>query len=90
VDAEQRSRLHRPCAISAAAATIHAQTFEHHDMSHHPHHHDRSASRAGSCLGAAWIDSGAGTGLIVVDSNRPATRAGRALGLPMQFVAAHL
>jgi hypothetical protein len=59
-------------------------------MSHHPHHHDRSASRSGSCLGAVWTCSGAGTGLIVADSNRPAIPAGCAGGLPMQFVTAHL
>lgn len=58
-------------------------------MSHHPHHHDSSASRSRSCVSAAWTCSGAGTGLIVMGSNRPAATAGFAIGLRMQFVIAH-
>ena len=56
-------------------------------MSHSLHHHDSTAARA--CAGAAWIDSGAGLGLIVVDSNRPAITAGPAHALRMQSVAAN-
>ena len=56
-------------------------------MSHSLHPHDSTATRVAA--GAAWIDSGAGLGLIVVDSNRPAIAAGSARALRMQFVAAH-
>jgi hypothetical protein len=53
------------------------------------HSHARAASRGESCVGAVWLDSGIAPGLVVVDSNRPASPAGIARGLLKQFGAAH-
>ena len=58
-------------------------------MSHLNHRHCLAAERGAVCAGAAWLDSGVSTGLIVVDSNRPAFGTGCARGLLKQFVAAH-
>ena len=58
-------------------------------MSHHSFHHDSTAARGQACAGAAWVDSGTGLGLVVMDSNRPAIGAGSARGLLEQPVAAH-
>ena len=58
-------------------------------MSHHHFHHDSTAARGECCAGMAWLDSGVATGLIVVDSNRPAFVAGLARGLLEQSGAAH-
>ena len=60
-----------------------------HPMSHLTHHHRLAAKCGVVCAGAAWLDAGVSTGLIVVDSNRPAFGAGSARGLLKQFVAAH-
>ena len=53
---------------------------------HHPHH---TAARGAACAGAGWLDSGIAPGLVVVDSNRPATNGVAARGLLEQFGAAH-
>ncbi|MDE2093856.1 MAG: hypothetical protein KGI87_08405 [Burkholderiales bacterium] len=58
-------------------------------MSHLTRHHRRAAECGAVCVGAAWLDSGVPTGLIVVDSNRPAVGSGCARGLLKQFVTAH-
>ena len=53
----------------------------------HPHAH--TAARGEPCVGAVWLDSGITPGLVVVDSNRPASPAVTARGLLKQFGAAH-
>ena len=55
--------------------------------SHLPH--ARTATFGACRMGAAWLDSGVATGLVVIDSNRPAPGAGTARGLLEQFGAAH-
>ena len=57
-----------------------------------PHHctHTRIAARSVACVGAALaLDSGLAPGLVVVDSNRPAIRAGFAPSLRKQSGVAH-
>jgi len=58
-------------------------------MSHcnHCKFHDSTATRGVVSVGAAWLDSGITPGLIVVDSNRPATSSGSTRELHPQFVA---
>ena len=51
--------------------------------------HAHTAARGEPCAVGVWFDSGIATGLVVVDSNRPAAMAGAARGLLMQFGAAH-
>lgn len=58
-------------------------------MSHLTRRHRLAAECGAVCIGAAWLDSGASTGLIVVDSNRPAFGTGCARGLLERFVTAH-
>lgn len=58
-------------------------------MSHLTRHLCLAAARGAVGAGAAWLDSGVSSGLIVVDSNRPAFGTGCARGLLKQFVAAH-
>ena len=58
-------------------------------MSHLTRHLCLAAERGAVCAGAAWFGSGVATGLIAVDSNRPAFGTGCARGLLEQFVAAH-
>jgi hypothetical protein len=53
------------------------------------HHHAHTAACGEPCVGAVWLDSGITPGLVVVDSNRPASRAVAARGLLKQFGAAH-
>ena len=53
------------------------------------HPHALAAACGESCVGAVWLDSGITPGLVVVDSNRPASPAGIARGLLKQFGAAH-
>jgi len=52
-------------------------------MIFHAAHHDRAAHAGVSAVGAAWVDSG--TGIIVVDANRPALIAASRGGLLKQF-----
>ena len=57
-----------------------------------PYHctHTHTAPRGVACVGAALaLDSGLAPGLVVVDSNRPAVRAGFAPSLRKQSGVAH-
>ena len=72
-----------------AAATMAAPLHSTHTMSLPRHHHAHTAARGEPCVGAVWLDSGITPGLVVVDSNRPASAVGIARGLLKQFGAAH-
>ena len=49
----------------------------------HPHQ-TSIAARDAACAGAGRLDSGLAAGMVVVDANRPAPRAGCATAQPLQ------